>query len=95
MFKRLIRKDKFLRKQYNRFEIWNKLNKSLEKSITLYNIPEPFLLKKKKKYSKIPIRNYCFKTGRSLGVVPFFRISRMLVRKKAGIGLLLGLSKNN
>ena len=49
MFRRLIRKDKFLRKQYNRFEIWNKLNKSLEKSITLYNIPEPFLLKKKKK----------------------------------------------
>lgn len=95
MFSRLIRKDQFLRKQYNRFEIWNKLNKSLEKSIILYNIPEPFLLKKKKKYSKTPIRNYCFKTGRSLGVVPFFRISRMLVRKKAGIGLLLGLSKNN
>lgn len=95
MLKRLIRKDKLLRKQYNRFEIWNKLNKSLEKSIILYNIPEPLLLKKKKKYSKTPIRNYCFKTGRSLGVVPFFRISRMLVRKKAGIGLLLGLSKNN
>jgi ribosomal protein S14 len=95
MFKRLIKKDKFLRKQYNRFEIWNKLNKSLDKSINLYNISEPFLLKKPKKYSKTPIRNYCFKTGRSYGVVPFFRISRMLVRKKAGIGLLLGVSKNN
>ena len=46
MFKRLIKKDKFLRKQYNRFEIWNKLNKSLDKSINLYNISEPFLLKK-------------------------------------------------
>merc|ERR1712187_1000836 len=93
MFKRLIRKDKFLRKQYNRFEIWNKLNKSFKKSSTLYNIPKPLLIKEKKIFSKTPIRNYCFKTGRSYGIVPFFRISRMLVRKKAGIGLLIGIYK--
>ena len=48
MFIRLIRKDKFLRKQYNRFEIWNKLNKSLEKSLVLYNIPKSLKIKKKK-----------------------------------------------
>ena len=47
MCKRLIRKDKFLRKQYNRFEIWNKLNKSLDKSSVLYNISKSL---KKKKY---------------------------------------------
>jgi len=93
MLKRLIRKDQFLRKQYNRFEIWNKLNKSLKKSLVLYNISKNVIIKEKKKYSKIPIRNYCFETGRSLGVVPFFRISRMLVRKKAGIGLLMGVYK--
>jgi ribosomal protein S14 len=93
MLKRLIRKDQFLRKQYNRFEIWSKLNKSLKKSLVLYNISKNVIIKEKKKYSKIPIRNYCFETGRSLGVVPFFRISRMLVRKKAGIGLLMGVYK--
>lgn len=93
MSKRLLRKDKFLRKQYNRFEIWNKLNKSLKKSSTLYNIPKPLSIKEKKIYSKTPVRNYCLETGRSRGVVPFFRISRMLVRKKAGIGLLLGVFK--
>jgi len=93
MSRRLLRKDKFLRKQYNRFEIWNKLNKSLEKSSFLYDIQKPLEIKKKKVYSKIPIRNYCLETGRSLGVVPFFKISRMLVRKKAGIGLLLGVYK--
>ena len=53
------------------------------------------MFKGKKKYSKTPIRNYCFQTGRSLGVVPFFRISRMLVRKKAGIGLLTGIYKKS
>jgi len=46
MFSRLIRKDQFLRKQYKRFEIWNKLNKSLEKSFYLYNIPKPLKIKK-------------------------------------------------
>jgi ribosomal protein S14 len=93
MSKRLVRKDKFLRKQYNRLEIWNKLNKSLEKSSSFYNISKSFEIKKKKIYSKTPIRNYCFETGRSSGVVPFFKLSRMLVRKKAGIGLLLGVYK--
>jgi len=48
MLRRLIRKDKFLRKQYNRFEIWNKLNKSLEKSSSLYNISKSLKVKKKK-----------------------------------------------
>ena len=94
MYIRSINKDKYLRKQYNRFEIWNRLNKSLEKSINFYDLSEPVLVKKKKIYSKVPIRNYCFETGRSCGVVPFFRISRMLVRKKAGIGLLSGVFKN-
>jgi ribosomal protein S14 len=95
MIKRLIRKDRFLRKQYNKFEIWNTLNKSLKKSLSLYDIPKNSLFKGKKKYSKTPIRNYCFQTGRSLGVVPFFRISRMLVREKAGIGLLPGIYKKS
>jgi ribosomal protein S14 len=93
MIQRLIRKDKQLRKQYNRLEIWNKLNKSLKKSLFLYKIQKNIVLKEKKIYSKVPIRNYCFQTGRSYGVVPFFRISRMLVRKKAGIGSLLGIYK--
>jgi len=95
MLKRLIRKDRFLRKQYNKFEIWNTLNKSLKKSLSLYDIPKNVMFKGKKKYSKTPIRNYCFQTGRSLGVVPFFRISRMLVREKAGIGLLPGIYKKS
>jgi len=95
MLKRLIRKDRFLRKQYNKFEIWNTLNKSLKKSLSLYDIPKNIMFKGKKKYSKTPIRNYCFQTGRSLGVVPFFRISRMLVREKAGIGLLPGIYKKS
>lgn len=95
MLKRLIRKDRFLRKQYNKFEIWNTLNKSLKKSLSLYDIPKNIMFKGKKKYSKTPIRNYCFLTGRSLGVVPFFRISRMLVREKAGIGLLPGIYKKS
>jgi len=93
MSKRLIRKDQFLRKQHKSFEIWNTLNKSLKKSSVLYGIPRNTVIKEKKIYSKTPIRNYCFKTGRSLGVVPYFRISRMLFRKKAGIGLLMGISK--
>jgi ribosomal protein S14 len=95
MLKRLIRKDRFLRKQHNKFEIWNTLNKSLKKSLSLYDIPKNIMFKGKKKYSKTPIRNYCFQTGRSLGVVPFFRISRMLVREKAGIGLLPGIYKKS
>lgn len=93
MSKRLIRKDKLLRNKYNRFEIWNTLNKSLKKSLNFYNIPKPLLIKEKKIYSKVPIRNYCFESGRSNGIVPFFRVSRMLVRKKAGIGLLVGVYK--
>lgn len=93
MHKKLLRKDQFLRKQHNRFEIWNKLNKSLKKSSVLYKIPKSALLSGKKKYSKTPIRNYCFITGRSSGVVPYFRISRMLVRKYSGIGSLLGVYK--
>jgi hypothetical protein len=72
MLKRLIRKDYFLRKQYKKFEIWNTLNKSLKKSLSLYNIPKNVVIKEKKIYSKTPIRTYCFKTGRSLGIVPFF-----------------------
>ena len=95
MLKRLIRKDRFLRKQYKKFEIWNTLNKSLKKSLSVYNIPKNTMLKGNKRYSKTPIRNYCFQTGRSIGVVPFFRISRMLVRKKAGIGLLTGIYKKS
>lgn len=91
MFKKLV-KDKNLRKQYNRFEIWNKLNKSFKKSLIFYNIPK-IAYKGKKRYTKVSVRNYCFETGRSVGVVPFFRISRMLVREKVGIGLLLGVYK--
>jgi len=90
-----LSKDYFLRKQYKRFEMWNKLNKSLKKSQLIYNIPTSSLLKKKKIYSKTPIRNYCFQTGRGRGIVPFFRVSRMLVRKNAGIGLFRGVYKNN
>ena len=93
MHKKLLRKDQILRKQYRRFEIWNKLNKSLEKSIKIYNVPKLNLISGTKSYSKTPIRNYCFKTGRSTGVVPFFRLSRMLVREQAGIGILLGIYK--
>ena len=93
MFQKLLNKDKILRKQYKRFEIWTKLNKSIKKSKTIYNIPGFLDIRQEKKYSKTPIRNYCFKTGRSSGVVPFFRISRMLVRKKAGIGILAGVFK--
>ena len=48
MYIRSINKDKYLRKQYQRFEIWNRLNKSLEKTINFYNLSEPLLLKKKK-----------------------------------------------
>jgi len=92
MFKRSIRKDKLLRKQYKNFEIWNLLNKSLKKTLKIYDIKESLILKKKI-YSKVAIRNYCFETGRSRGIVPFFRVSRMLVRKKAGIGLLPGIYK--
>lgn len=91
MHKKLLRKDQILRKQYRRFEIWNKLNKSLQKSLKIYNIPES--IPGTKLYSKTPIRNYCFKTGRSMGVVPFFRLSRMLVREQSGIGTLLGVYK--
>ena len=90
---RLIRKDNFLRKNYNKFEIWNKLNKSLNKSMNIYNISRLSKINQKKKYSKTPIRNYCFETGRSRGVVPFFRISRMLFRKRSGLGLLQGIYK--
>jgi ribosomal protein S14 len=93
MYSRFINYDIHFRQNYNRFEIWNRLNKSVEKTINFYDLSEPLLLKKKKIYSKAPIRNYCFETGRSYGVVPFFRISRMLVRKKAGIGLLTGVFK--
>ena len=93
MHKKLLRKDQILRKQYRRFEIWNKLNKSLEKSIKIYNVPKLNLISGTKLYSKTPIRNYCFKTGRSMGVLPFFRLSRMLVREQAGIGILLGIYK--
>lgn len=89
-----LSKDYLLRKQYKRFEMWNKLNKSLKKSQLIYNIPVSSLVKKKR-YSKTPIRNYCFQTGRGQGIVPFFRVSRMLVRKNAGIGLFRGVYKNN
>lgn len=93
MFKKYIRKDKFRRKQYKTFEIWTLLNKSFKKSLKIYNILDSVIIKEKKIYSKVSIRNYCFETGRSRGVVPFFRVSRMLVRKKAGIGLLAGIYK--
>lgn len=94
MVKKSIRKDKFLRKQYKNLETLDLINKSFKKSLKIYNI-SGFLLKKQKKiHSKVRIRNYCFKTGRSRGVVPFFRISRMLVREKAGIGLLPGVFKD-
>jgi len=49
MYIRSINKDKHLRKQYNRFEIWNRLNKSLEKTINFYELSEPLVVKKKKK----------------------------------------------
>jgi len=94
MSKRNIYKDKFLRNQYNRFEIWNKLNKSLDKSLIIYNIPKSEKIQLNKNiYSKTPIGNYCFETGRSRGIVTFFKVSRMLFRKKAGMGLLLGVYK--
>ena len=82
------------RKKYYKFEILNLLNKSLKKSLNIYNIYKPIEKKKQIRYSKVFIRNYCFETGRSSGVVPFFRISRMLLKKKAGIGFLIGVSKN-
>jgi len=93
MHKKLLRKDQILRKQYRRFEIWNKLNKSLQKSLNIYKVPEFYSIQGIKIYSKTPIRNYCFKTGRSLGVVPFFKLSRMLVREQSGIGILVGVYK--
>lgn len=93
MHKKLVRKDQILRKQYHRFEIWNKLNKSLQKSIKIYNVPKFYIISGTKSYSKTPIRNYCFQTGRSMGVVPFFKLSRMLVREQSGIGTLLGVYK--
>jgi ribosomal protein S14 len=91
MFKKIV-KDKNLRKRYNSFEIWNKLNKSFKKSLMFYNIPK-ISYKGKKKYSKSFIRNYCFETGRSSGVVPFFRISRMVFREKVGQGSFIGVYK--
>ncbi len=93
MSKKLLRKDQALRKQYYQFEIWNKLHKSLQKSLKIYKISELYMIPGTKLYSKTPIRNYCFKTGRSIGVVPFFRLSRMLVREQSGIGNLLGVYK--
>ena len=93
MYQKLLRKDKILRKQYCRFEIWNKLNKSLQKSLNIYKVSKFYSVQGVKTYSKTPIRNYCFKTGRSVGVVPFFKLSRMLVREQSGIGILVGVYK--
>lgn len=92
MFKKFISRDKLFRKQYSKAEIWNLLNKSLKKSLNIYNIQKPLI--NKKQHSKVRLRNYCFETGRSSGIVPFFRISRMLLKKKAGIGLLIGVYKD-
>jgi len=48
MSQKLLNKDKTLRKQYKRFEIWTKLNKSVKKCKILYNIPGSLDIKKKK-----------------------------------------------
>ena len=56
-------KDYFLRKQYKRFEMWNKLNKSLKKSQVIYNIPVSSLVKKKKDTVKHRFGIIAFKPG--------------------------------
>jgi len=52
MSQKLLNKDKILRKQYKRFEIWTKLNKSVKKSKILYNISGSL---NKKKYIANPL----------------------------------------
>jgi uncharacterized membrane protein YbaN (DUF454 family) len=72
MFKRSIRKDKFFRKQYNSFEIWNLLNKSLKKSLKFYNISEPLLIKKKKYIVKYLYVIIVLKQVEVVELFPFF-----------------------
>jgi len=93
MSKKNLKRDLVFRNRYKNTEIYNKLNKSFKKSIKFYNISN-IDNSNKKKISKVFIRNNCFITGRSRGIVTSFRVSRMVFRKNSSLGMFTGVFKN-
>lgn len=89
-----IKKDSLLRFHYSLFEVDKLLFQSLASNQIL---PLSLRLKAFHSLSSFPslcsIRNYCFLSGRSRGVITSFRLSRLFFRSFADNGLLPGVRK--
>jgi ribosomal protein S14 len=94
MLKKLTYKDKKIRKNFKKGEVYSLLNKSFKKASNVYDIyqPKTFLLNNLQQ-SKTKIRNRCIISSRGRGIVSKFKISRMFFRKLAGQGHLPGIYK--
>ena len=98
MMKKLIKKDKKIRKIFKQHEFKRKIFKFLNSNRCLDNfkLRSNIILefsKLPKKSSKSFIKNRCILTGRSRSVFRFFKISRIKLRELGNVGDLPGIKK--
>jgi ribosomal protein S14 len=100
--KRNIMSTKSQQDQWRRFSVAKTELKRLSYKLLLENLSLPFSLRMKasqklnrlnRNSSLIRIRNRCFVTGRSRGVIRFCKLSRIECRRLALQGRLVGVQK--
>lgn len=98
--KRLIEKDKKRRKLVQKYSLKRTVLKAASQNREL--LPSSFLYEIRIRLESLPkdsnavrVKNRCIFTGRSRGVYPYFRISRLILREFAGKGLIPGLRKSS
>jgi ribosomal protein S14 len=86
-----VKKDKQIRLKFNTTYPESLLSTILSKNkILSLNTRQQWLFNKHFKFST-RIRNYCLLTGRSRGVLPTWKVSRIVFKTYADFGLLPGI----
>ena len=87
-----------------RQKVWTQKEKRNQLKSVIYNMNIPkemrflatlHLAKLPRNGSKVRIRNRCLLTGRSRSIYRYFKLSRIMVREFASMGLLTGVKKSS
>ena len=94
--KRVFKKNLYLTNCFAKNELLCKLIKSASRKknkqqLNIFYYTNLLFLKKN---TKIKIKNFCFETSRTKGIVKDFNCSRHVFRERASFGLIAGLKKS-
>jgi small subunit ribosomal protein S14 len=97
--KYILLKDQKQRSKFQKFEIQQKIIKSLVFNTTLSSVVRRKLSWQLNKvcilFSLVYIKNYCIFSGRSSSVFSFFNLSRLVVKKFYDLNYIPNLTKSS